>query len=91
MSEIIDTQFGRWRRVRDGTQKRLLWECPKCQSWGGMSDDQMAGKVSVVCSGPGGHGGCDYHETHEFGKVLVATMQASILMDEQPHHEDVPI
>ena len=88
MSKIVDTIFGRFRHVSDGSRKWFLWECPKCQSWGSMSDDQMNGKVSVVWSGPGGRGGCDYHETHEFGKRLVATMQAAILMGYQPYHDE---
>lgn len=88
MSRIVDTEFGRWREVSDGETKRWLWECPKCQAWGGMTDAQMNGEVSVVCSGPGGCGGCDYHETHKFGPFLIATIKASYLMGYRPYHDE---
>lgn len=73
MSQIVTTQFGRFRHVSLGDQKTAwLWECPKCEHWGGLSDAQQAGTVSVVCD-------CGYHETHAFGPELVAVMQARIL------------
>ena len=89
MSRIVDTELGRWRLVSNGTgEKNWLWECPKCKSWAGMNDAQMEGKVSVVCSGPGGHGGCDYHETHKFGALLVGSIQAMRLMGYRPYHDE---
>lgn len=86
MSKIVDTQVGRFRQVSDGDKKWFLWECPKCKSWAGMSDEQWDGKVSVVCSGPQG-GGCRYHETHEFGKELYVATAALHLMGYGPHDE----
>lgn len=88
MSKIVDTNVGRFRQVTDDKDKWFLWECPNCGSWSGMSDGQLEGKVSVVCSGPNGRGGCDYHATHEFGASLVAAMQAKILMGYKPYYEE---
>lgn len=91
MSEIVTTQFGRCRRVDMGDgQKAWLWECPRCEQWGQLSDDQWAGKVSVQCGD--GQRYCGYHETHDFGGELVAVMQARILTgapprDDEPDHE----
>ncbi len=79
MSKFVTTKFGRFNVVQDGGKKSFLWECPKCGAFGGMSEAQMDGTVSVVCSGPSGNGGCDYHETHEFGKELVVVMQSRVL------------
>jgi hypothetical protein len=79
MSKFVTTRFGRFNRVQDGAEKAWLWECPKCGAFGRMSDAQFEGTVSVVCAGPSGNGQCDYHETHEFGKELVVTMQARVL------------
>lgn len=86
MSQIFDTELGRFRAVSDGKQKWFLWECPKCKSWAGLSDKQWDGKVSVVCSGPPG-GSCTYHETHEYGKTLYSVGMALRLMGHRPHDE----
>lgn len=79
MSHIVTTQFGRFRHVlMDDEKTAWLWECPKCEQWGGLSEAQWAGKVSVVCS-------CGrYHETHAFGRELVIVMQARILTGDTP-------
>jgi hypothetical protein len=82
MSEIITTSVGRFRRVTDGNRKWFLWECPRCLQWSNLSEDQLAGKVSVQCGD--GVKYCGYHETHNFGAELVATMQARVLMGESP-------
>ena len=81
MSQIVSTDVGRFNRVSDG---RWLWECPKCHSWGSLSADQVAGCVSVDCSGPMNGNGCDYHETHNFGAALVAKLQTRALFNEPP-------
>ena len=78
MSRYVRTEFGRFNIVQ-GHDRKLLWECPKCGAHGTMSDDQMAGRVSVVCSGHAGKGDCDYHETHPFGVAVIAAMQANLL------------
>lgn len=77
MSQIVTTSLGRFRHVSLGDDKTAwLWECPICQQWGGLSDAQWAGTVSVACD-------CGrYHETHAFGPELVAVMQARILHGE---------
>lgn len=79
MSQIVTTQFGRFRRVKlNGRENAWLWECPKCEQWGGLSDGQWAGTISVACD-------CGrYHETHNFGAELVAVMQSRILTGSPP-------
>lgn len=86
MSQIVTTQFGRFRHVSLGGEKTAwLWECPTCQQWGGLSESQWAGTVSVACD-------CGYHETHNFGEELVAVMQAHILTSDDPiDREDVAL
>lgn len=88
MSKIVDTELGRFRQVTDVDKKWFLWECPRCKSWGGLSEEQWNGEVSVVCSGRSGQGDCDYHETHEYGKMLVVSMQAMRLMGYKPYHDE---
>lgn len=78
MSRYVRTEFGRFNIAQYG--RYLLWECPKCGAHGGLSEGQLSGTVSVVCSGHGGHGGCDYHETHPFGPALIAAVQANLLV-----------
>lgn len=79
MSRFVKTEFGRFNIVQANDGRTPLWECPKCGAQGGLSEGQLAGTVSVVCAGPGGNGGCDYHETHRFGPALIAAMQANLL------------
>lgn len=79
MSRYVQTEFGRFNIVQAADGRKPLWECPKCGAPGGLSEDQLAGRVSVICSGPGGNGGCDYHETHAFWAALIAAMQANVL------------
>lgn len=83
MSRFVTTDFGRWNMTSDGP----LWECPLCGAFGRMSEDQLAGHVSVICAGVGGTG-CTYHETHPFGSALVARMQARILTGTAPIDEE---
>ena len=80
MSLYVYTEFGRFNIVQTTEGRKPLWECPKCGAHGGLSESQLAGQVSVVCAGPGGKGGCDYHETHRFGPALIAAMQANLLV-----------
>lgn len=82
MSEIVTTDVGRFRRVTDGKTKWWLWECPSCQQWCGLSEAQWAGAVSVDHAADGCTGA--YHETHNFGAALLATIQARILMEQPP-------
>ena len=88
MSQIVTTKLGRFRAVTDGTRKWWLWEC-RCGTWCNLSTDQMEGRVSVDHAShrhlypmPGTLDRmvlCTYHETHEFAKELVTTIQARLL------------
>jgi len=88
MSEIVKSALGRFRRVADADKKWWLWECPVCKRWGGLSEQQWEGKVSVDHSKM--HADCTYHETHEFGQQLVSAVRANILMGGPPAIEDKP-
>lgn len=94
MSRIVTTKLGRFRAVTDGTKKWWLWECPDCKAWGNLSVDQMEGRVSVHCTAPKQYhyptsvGPCGYHQTHEFAKELATTIQARMVMGEEPWQED---
>lgn len=89
MSRIVTTKLGRFRAVMDGDNKSWLWECPNCKTWGALSRDQWDGRVSVRCSAPKQYyyplsvHECDYHQTHEFARELVATIQAAILVGDK--------
>lgn len=99
MSKIVTTKFGRFRGVTDGKKNWWLWECPYCKTWGNLSLDQMEGRVSVYCEAPvqahyAGEPGevvmrpCGYHETHEYAKELVTTVQVRAFMGEHPFEEE---
>ena len=83
MSQIVTTKLGRFRRVNTGepAHDAWLWECP-CGQWAYLDEDQWAGRVSVDHASDGCSKG--YHETHNFGAELVATMQARILTGDAP-------
>lgn len=99
MSRIVDTKLGRFRAVEGGQKKWWLWECPCCKTWHTLSLDQMEGRISVYCDAlvPQVYGlnpatdtkACGYHQTHEYAKELVVTIQSRMLMGEEPWHEDV--
>lgn len=40
--------------------------CPKCGKRGLIDDDQLHGRVSIVC----GIDGCEFHETHDFATAM---------------------
>ncbi len=88
MSQIVITKLGRFRRVNTGEPNHpdtWLWECP-CGQWAYLDEDQWAGRMSVDHASEG----CskNYHETHNFGAELVATIQAAILLNENPVTEE---
>lgn len=68
MSIPIETPFGALRKTQhrkiDGRSINWQWECPICKVWGGIDDEQLAGRISINCAASG-HG-CTYHETHDF-------------------------
>jgi hypothetical protein len=95
MSKIVTTKLGRFRAVTDGQNSWWLWECARCkQEWLPLTTQQMDGSVSVLHDhhyGDSPHGGnyyCGYHETHEFGKELVATIQTRAFFGEALYEED---
>lgn len=96
MSKIVTTKLGRFRAVTDGESQWWLWECARCkQEWLSLSVAQMSGEASVLHDhyyGEPAYGAqryCGYHETHEFGKELVVTIQTKAFFGEQPFQEDV--
>jgi len=89
MSQIVTTKVGRFRRVNLGppdNQDTWLFECPGCNTWAYLDADQWAGRVSVDHASQGCPG--RYHETHEFGKALVAMIAASQMTGQVPYSEE---
>jgi len=87
MSLLVTTKLGRFRRVQvEKGESRWLLECPGCGSWLTLSDDQWNGRVSADHASDGCAGA--YHQTHNYGAELLATMQARILTGAQPHDEE---
>ncbi len=43
----------------------LTWKlrCPGCSAWGHIDDDQLHGRVSLLCE-------CGWHETHDLSDLL---------------------
>lgn len=46
--------------ILDGKETWKL-QCPKCQQWGYLDDDQFNGRISTQCE-------CGFHETINFKK-----------------------
>ncbi len=100
MSRIVTTKLGRFRAIIDGEKKSWLWECRHCKTWRGLNAEQWEGRVSVYCDTPVREyyglnpltdmKPCGYHQTHEFAKELVLTIQARLLFGEEPYEEDNP-
>jgi len=54
------------RRIRDG-ETVIYLTCPKCKTRGEIDEDQLHGRVSVICSG------CDFHETRNWFRSALTT------------------
>ncbi len=46
-----------------GDELHASIRCPSCGGVGWIDRDQYEGRVSIACP----WGGCNYHETHDFG------------------------
>lgn len=89
MSEIIDTQLGRFRRVTDGKTKWFLFECPTCKEWLPLTEAMMNGEEPAVHESATIQGTrCPFSGSHEFGSTLVAAIQAGILSGVEPIHDE---
>jgi hypothetical protein len=83
MSQLVTTKLGRFRRVHLGNgDPAWLLECPGCGGWLTLSEDQFSGRVSADHASDGCTGG--YHETHDYGAELLATMMARREKGESP-------
>lgn len=72
---LVETPLGRFRRVAHGGVKfadRWTFECPGCETFAYLDDDQWQGRVSVDHAADGCPGG--YHETHNYFAELVAAL-----------------
>ena len=92
MSRIVTTKLGRFRSVSvtmqtpaNGHSNAWLFEC-QCGQWAYLDEDQWAGRVSVDHASDGCPNG--YHESHNYGAELVATMQARILTGDKPYDDE---
>ena len=48
--------------------------CPKCGEWGTVDDDQLHGRVSVICP----NDDCDFHETVDWSTPENRARQADL-------------
>lgn len=89
MSMLVDTELGQFRYVTDGPNKRFLFDCPDCHEMLPMSEEILAGRAPVDHESRI-HGArfCTFAGTREFGKYLIATMQAQIVMGYKPYHDE---
>lgn len=96
MSKIVTTELGRFRQVVDSAGvKSFLFECPECKEWLPMLEEHLNGTRPPIHFARTDemvtmtHGRvCAFAKKQNYGAALVSTMQARILMDEQPHDTD---
>lgn len=89
MSKLIDTELGQFRLVEDGTKKWFLFECPECHEMLPMDEEILAGRKDIQHESrilPATY--CRFMGMREFGKHLIATMQAQIVMGYKPYHDE---
>jgi len=60
------TEFNLKPVFRDGELLAKL-QCPVCEEWGSLDDDQFHGRVSVKCEATPG---CTFHEVVNFSDYL---------------------
>ncbi len=89
MSRLVDTELGQFRLVEDGPRKRFLFECPECHEMLPMDEETLAGQKDIQHESrilPATF--CRFTGTREFGKHLITTMQAQIVMGYKPYHDE---
>jgi hypothetical protein len=87
MSRIVTTDLGRFRAVNRDGEIGWLFECPGCETWVNLSDDQWSGRVSADHASDGCVGG--YHETHDYQATLRAVI-VSTQLTVANHWDDRP-
>lgn len=87
MSRTVTTNLGRFHQVRDGDEKRWLFECPTCGERLPVAEEHLNGSKPIDhCDRQGI--GCSYGlQPMKLGEALIAKMQVRILMDEKPYDE----
>jgi hypothetical protein len=89
MSKLVDTELGQFRFVEDAEKRRFLFECPTCGEMLPMNEEILAGRQPIDHeSRLIGATFCKFSGTREFGKHLVTTMQAQIVMGYKPYHDE---
>ena len=89
MSKLVDTELGQFRQVTDGARSWFLFECPDCLEMLPMNEETLAGRALIDHeSRIYGARFCSFQGTREFGKILIATMQAQIVMGYKPYHDE---
>lgn len=88
MSKIVTTELGRFRQVDDHEKKSFLFECPDCKEWLPFSEEHLNGSLAPthfarVDDAVAVRRVCDFAKRAPYGAILVATMQARILMAEE--------
>lgn len=77
MTVIVTGDLARYRAVQSGGERGWLWECPGCDAWCQLTNEQWLGLVSVDHA----HDGCSgkYHETHSFAGDLEAHIDEQVM------------
>lgn len=89
MSMLVDTELGQFRCVSDGQNKRFLFECPDCAEMLPMSEEIFAGRAPIDHESRIHRARfCTFTGVREFGKSLITTMQAQIVMGYKPYHDE---
>ncbi len=89
MSKLVDTELGQFRLVENGTRKWFLFECPQCREMLPMDEETLSGRKDIQHESrilPATF--CRFTGTREFGKHLITTMQAQIVMGYMPYHDE---
>ena len=93
MSQIFDSEVGRFPCITEGRKKWWMWgkkklwtsrrrkfwvwECPTCKEWFKLSNAQWEGRMSIEHAREGYTDSC--HEKHNYSHALVAAVLANTL------------
>jgi hypothetical protein len=89
MSKLIDTDFGQFRQVTDGTINWFLLQCPDCGEMLPIDDEMFAGEKPINHESkkfPASF--CTFSGTKALGPELISKMQTDVLFGRVPYHDE---